>query len=208
MLTLTGTGNREHDLRRVPSTDTGDLAETLVCLARQLLGAPTVGDTLETMTLRNGNNIHDLVLLEDRGDLDRLFEQTVRELDLVCDGPTVDLDLHEVRLLLREAGLADLGVCEDTDDGRVLANTLELAGDGLATILGVLLGVASKCLLLRAVPVLVEPTLEFVREVGSPDSGKGAKTTGSLNVADDTNDNQRRSLDDRDGFNDLALVHL
>ena len=54
-LTLTGTGNGEHDLRRMPGTDTSDLAETLVGLARKHLGAPTGGDTGETVTLGDGN---------------------------------------------------------------------------------------------------------------------------------------------------------
>ena len=146
--TLTGTSDREHDLRRMPCTNTGDLAETLVCLARKLLGTPPVGDTLETVTLGNSDDIDNLVLLEDGSNVDGLLEQAVGEFDLVSDRATVDLDLHEVSLLLAETSLADLGVCEDTDDGAVLADTLELTGDGLATILSVLLGVAGEGLLL------------------------------------------------------------
>ena len=132
----------------MPSTNTGDFAETLVRLARKLLSAPTVSDTLETVTLRNRDNIDDLVLLEDGADLDRLLEKTLRKLDLVRDGSTVDLDLHEVRLLLGETSLADLGVREDTDNGAVLPDALELTGDGLSTILSVLLRVTGECLLL------------------------------------------------------------
>lgn len=37
---LTSTGNSPLDVRRMPCTDTGDLSETLVCLSRELLGAP------------------------------------------------------------------------------------------------------------------------------------------------------------------------
>ena len=88
------------------------------------------------------------VLLEDGSNVDGLLEQAVGEFDLVSDRATVDLDLHEVSLLLAETSLADLGVCEDTDDGAVLADTLELTGDGLATILSVLLGIAGEGLLL------------------------------------------------------------
>ena len=207
-LTLTGTGNGEHDLRRMPGTDTSDLAETLVGLARKLLGTPTVGDTLETVTLGDGNNVDDFVLLEDGANGDGLLEEAVRELDLVGNGATVDLDLHEVRLLLAETGLADLGVREDTDDGAVLADALELACNALATVLGGLLGVAGEGLLLRAVPVLVEPTLDFVGEVGSPDSGKSAETAGCLDVANNTNNDHRRCLDDGNSLHDLTLVHL
>lgn len=207
-LTLTSTGNGEHDLRRMPGTDTSDLAETLVGLTRKLLGTPTVRNTLETVTLGHRNNIDDLVLLKDGADLHGLLEEAVRELDLVGDGATVDLDLHEVGPLLGEAGLADLSVRKDTDDRAVLADTLELAGNGLAAVLGVLLGVARERLLLGAVPVLVEATLELVGEMGRPDGGEGTETTRSLDVANDTDNNHGGSLDNRNRLHDLALVHL
>ena len=58
----------------MPGTDTGDLAETLVGLARQTSGAPPVGNTLEPVTLRHRDNIHDLILLEHGANLDRLLE--------------------------------------------------------------------------------------------------------------------------------------
>ena len=205
---MTSTGNGEHDLGRMPCSDTSDLAKTLVCLTGKLLGTPTVGNTLETVTLRYGNNIHTLVLLEHARNLDGLLEQSLSKLDLVGDRATVDLDLHKVGLLLGETGLADLGVGEDTDDSAVFADTLDLAGDGLSTILSVLLGVPCEGLLLRAVPVLVEATLDLVGKMGSPDSGECAETTGCLNVADDTDDDHGWCLDDRHGLDNLTLVHL
>ena len=177
-------------------------------LPRQLLGAPAVSHTLEAMTLRDGDDVDTLVLLEDRADLHRLLEEAVRELDLVRDGAAVDLDLHEVRLLLAEAGLADLRVREDADDGAVLADALELAGDELAVVLGGLLRVARECLLLRAVPVLVEPAADLVGQVGRPDGGECAKAAWSLDVADNTDNHNGRGLDDRDSLHNLALVHL
>jgi len=90
-----------------------------------------MGDTLEAMALGNTNNIDNLVLLEDGGNRDLLLEQAVGEGDLVRDAATVDLDLHQVRLLLFETGLADLGVDEDTNDGAVTADAFEFALDAL-----------------------------------------------------------------------------
>jgi hypothetical protein len=146
----------------MPCTDTSNFAETLVSLAGKLLGTPTVGNTLETVTLSDSNNIDHLVLLEKRCDLERLLKQAMCELDFVCNRATVDLNLHEVCLLLAETGLANLGVGEDTDNGTVFTNALELASSRLSTVLCVLLGVAGESLLLRAVPVLVEATLDLV----------------------------------------------
>ena len=75
-------------------------------------------------------------------------------------------------LLLLKRCLADLGVGEDTDDGAVLLDTFQLAGDGLAGLLCVLLGIFRECLLLRFVPVLVEASLDFVAQMFCPDSGE------------------------------------
>ena len=205
---MTSTRNGEHDLRRMPCTNTTNLAETLVSLARKLLGSPTVGDTLETVALGDGNNIDVLVLLEDGRDADGLLEETLSELDLVGNRSTVDLDLHEVRLLLLQASLPDLGVGEDTDDSAVLADTLEFTGNGLAAILSMLLRVASESLLLRPVPVLVEATLDFIRQMRSPDSGECAQATGSLDISNNTDDDHGRGLDHGNSLDNLALVHL
>lgn len=62
---LTSTGNSPLDVRRVPCTDTSNLPQTLVCLARKLLGTPSAGDTLETVALGDSNGINHLILLED-----------------------------------------------------------------------------------------------------------------------------------------------
>ena len=187
---LTGTGNGPLDVARVPGTDTSNLAETLVSLARKLLGTPTAGNTLKTVTLGDGNDIDHLVLLEDGVDLDGLLEEVAGEVNLLGNGATVDLDLHKVGLLLLERGLADLGVSEHTDDSAVLLDALKVAGDGGAVLLRVLLGVLGESLLLALVPVLVEATLDLVAQVLSPDGGERAKTTGSLDVTDNTDSNE------------------
>lgn len=190
---LTSTGNSPLDVVRVPGTDTSDLTQTLVSLTGKLLGAPTAGDTLETVTLGDGDDIDHLVLLEDGVDLDGLLEQVAGEVNLVGNGATVDLDLHQVGLLLLEGSLADLSVGEDTDDSAVLLDALELAGDGSTVLLGVLLGVLGESLLLALVPVLVEAALDLVAQVLSPDGGERAETTGSLNVTDNTDSDKLKN---------------
>jgi len=194
---LTGAGNSPLDVARVPSTNTGDLSETLVCLTRKLLGTPTGGDTVETVTLGNGNDVNHLVLLEDAGDIDGLLEKLLTERDLVGDGATVDLDLHKVGLLLLEGGLSDLGVGQDTDDSAVLLNALELAGDGGTVVLGVLLGVLGESLLLALVPVLVESALDLVAQMLGPDGGEGSQASGSLDVANQTNNDHLKDVSHR-----------
>ncbi len=100
-----------------------------MCLSRKLLGSPSACDTGETVTLGDSNNIDHLILLEDGADLNWLLEKVLAEINLVSNATTVDLDFHQVCLLLLERGLADLGVGEDSDNGAVLLDALELTGD-------------------------------------------------------------------------------
>jgi len=179
---LTGTGNSPLDVGWMPGTDTGDLSETLVCLSRKLLGSPSAGDTGETVTLGNSDNINHLILLEDRADLNWLLKETVTESNLVSNATTVDLDLHQVSLLLLEWGLADLGVGDNTDDSAVLLDALKLTSDRRAGVLRVLLGVLGEGLLLALVPVLVESALDLIGKMLSPDGGKGTESAGSLDI--------------------------
>jgi hypothetical protein len=183
---LTSTGNSPLDVGRMPCTDTSNLPQTLVRLARKLLGTPSAGDTRITVTLGDGNGVNHLILLENGSNLNWLLEETLGEVNLVSNGTTVDLNLHKMSLLLLEWGLGDLSVGENADDCAVLLNALELAGDRCARVLGVLLGVFGESLLLRLVPVLVESALDLVGQMLGPDGGEGAETTGSLNVTNNT----------------------
>lgn len=205
---LTGTSNREHDLGRVPCSDTSDLTETTVGLTGKLGDTPTGDDTSVTLTLGHTDNVDALVLLKDLLDGKGLLKVSLGKLDLLGDGATVDLDLGKVSLLLGKTGLAELGVGEDTDDSAVLLDALKLTGNGSTRVLRVLLGVAGEGLLLGTVPVLVEATLDLVGKVLGPDGGKGTETTGSLDVTDDTDDDHRWGVDNGDGLDNLTLVHL
>lgn len=204
---LTSTGNGVHDTARMPSTNTGNLTDTLVGLAGLLAGSPTGSDTLKTVTLGDTEDIDVLVLLEDRGDGDLLLEVVVSPVNLIGNGSTVQLDLHQVSLLLADGGLAGDSVDKDTDNSAVLADTLKLGLDILGTR-GNVLGVLGESLALGDSPVLVEATTKIVRQVLSPDGGQGTETTGSLGVTDNTDNNHGGSLDDGDSLEDLLLVHL
>lgn len=185
---LTGTSHRPLHVRRMPRPDTSDLAEPLVRLPRQFLRAPSTRHALESLPLRHRNRINHLVLLENRADLNRLFEQPFPEIHFIRDAAAVDLDFHQVGFLLLERGLADLGVGEDADDGAVFLDALELAVDGLAGLFGVLFGGFGEGLLFGFVPVFVEAAFYFVAEMFGPDGGEGAEAAGGFDVADEADD--------------------
>ena len=205
---LTSSGAGETDTGRVPGTDTGDLAQTTVGLAGKAGDAPTRDNTVVTLTLGNGAHINDLTLGEDAGHGDLLFEKLLAEVNLLRDGrTTVDLDLEQVSDLAAQVHLADLGVAQSADNSAVVGNAVELELNILG-LLGSSLGVLGESLLLGSVPVLVEATLELITKMVSPDGGQGAKTSGGLNVADQTDNDNRRGLQDGDGLNSLLLVQL
>jgi len=68
---------------RVPGTNTGNLTETLVGLARKASNSPTSNDTVETMTLSDGNGVNHLIGLEDGVGRHWLLEKVLGEGNLV-----------------------------------------------------------------------------------------------------------------------------
>jgi hypothetical protein len=77
-----------------------------VSFARQLLRTPTTCDSLETFALSDANAINHFVLLENSRDLDLLLKVLASPVNLLSNGSAIDLDLHDVSLLV--AMLQDL----------------------------------------------------------------------------------------------------
>lgn len=204
---LTGSSHGVLDVGRVPGTNTGDLSQTSVGLSGQLLGSPSVGGTLVSLTLGDGNGVDHLVLLENSVDGDGLLKVLLGPLDLVGDGATVDLDLSKVSLLLLKRSQLGLGVSKNSHNGAVLLDSLELLLD-LGGVTLVLLSVLGEGSLLGLVPVLVESSSDLLGQVLGPDGGQGSKTSGSGNVTNNTDNNHGGSVNDGGSLDNLSLVHL
>jgi len=205
---LTGTGNSVTDTGRVPRSNTGNLTETTMGLTGKTSNSPTGGDTFISTTLGNSNNIDKLVLGENRVNSHLLLEKRLGKINLGLGiGSSVNLDFHDVSLLHTEVKLLHLRVGDDTNDLAELGNALKLLLDILSIILSVLLGVLGVSLTLALVPVLVATTLELLGQVLREDGGQGTKTTGSLDVSDNTDNDHGRGLQDGNGIDDLTLVH-
>ena len=205
---LTAAGDRPLDGSGMPGTDTSDLAATSVRLALEALDVEPLDDTLGTVTLGDTDDIDALAELEDLTNADLLLEFAVSPVDLLVNGATVDLDLHEVSLVLAEAELADLGSADDTNDGGVLLDAGKIAR---VVVLGVLVGlvlavdVLGESLLLGGHPVLVETALDIGVKVLGPDGREGAEATGGLDVADEANDLHGRALNDGGRVHNVLL---
>lgn len=191
----------------MPSSDTSDFSVTSVGLLLEMSGSPSVHDTLESVTLSDTDDIDNLVLSEHVVDSDLLLEETVGEVDLISGSlSTVDLDFEDVVLLLSEVGEVVLGVGNGSHDGGVLFDSVELDFNFLG-VLGLSL-IAREGFLLGLNPVLVEPAEGSLVEVVGPDSGESSESSGGLDVSDQSDDLERRGLNDGDGFNLLLLVEL
>merc|ERR1719438_201732 len=206
---LTSSGHGVLDPAGMPSSNTSDLSQTLVGLPGQLLGVPPGGDALESVTLGDANNVHHLVLGEHGGDGDLFLEVIPGEGDLVSDGASVELDLHDVGLLLPPSEDLHLSVADDTDDSAVLLHLsqilLNLLLSQVISPLGAGLG---EGFLLGLRPVLVEAPLGLLADVLGPDSLESPHASGGLNVSNNTDADHRRGLEDGDGLDDLLLVNL
>merc|ERR1719221_1810680 len=203
---LTSSGHSVLDSAGMPCSNTSDLSQTLVGLPGQLLGVPPGGDALKSVTLGDTNNVHHLVLGEHGGDGDLLLKVISGEGDLVSDGASVELDLHDVGLLLPPSEDLHLGVADDTDDSAVLLHLsqilLNLLLSQVISPLGAGLG---EGLLLGLRPVLVEAPLGLLADVLGPDSLESPHASGGLDVANNTNADHWGSLEDGDSLHHLLL---
>jgi hypothetical protein len=208
--TLTSTSNRPFDGSGMPSTNTTDLTETSVSLSLQFLDAESLYDTSKSMTLGYTNSINALVGFEDLTDRDFLLELAVAVVDLLGDVSTVDLDFHDLGLVLSKLELADLGGGDNTDDSAVLLDTFHLSVDGVLVLLVnlMLFSLLGESLFLGVHPVLVEAALDVVVEVGSPYGLESTETTGGLDVTDHTDDLHRRALNNGASVDDVLLDDL
>jgi hypothetical protein len=157
------------------------------------------------VTSGDTNGINHLILSEDLSDGDFLLELAGGPFDLLGNGSSVNLDLHNMGLLLSELELLDLSGAEDSDGGAVLLDSLDVSVDvflGFGILL-ISLGVVGESLLLGKVVVLVESSHDGFWELLGPDGGESSHASWGLDVPDHTNDLHWWSLDDGDWLNDI-----
>ncbi len=111
-------------------------------------------------------------------------------------------------LLLANGQLVNLGMNDGTNDLAVLGDLGDLSLTLLLTVLSAEAGDVLSEGLALLVEALVEAALQGVGQVLSPDGGKGAQATRSLDVADNSDDDNWRCLEDGDGLHNLLLVGL
>jgi len=206
---LTDASDRVGHSRRMPGSDTGHFAKTLVCLTGQLLHVPTGNNAFDSVTLGDADDVDHLVLGEDVLDGDGLLHETAGEIHLLGDRAAVQLNLVNVGLLLALAEKLDLGVRDDADDGAILLHLGKVLLNLLLAVFGgPFLGVFGESLLLGRVPVLVETPSDFFGEMFGPDGLEGPHAMWGLDVSDHTHHHDGRRLNDRHRLDHFFLVRL
>ena len=157
------------------------------------------------MTLGNTEDIDHFVLVEDRVDSDFLFELLLGEVDLIRDGTTIDLDFHNVSLLLSEVKVVHLGLDDKSDNRAVFLDSVELSFD---LLLVPAFSVFGESLLLGVHPVLVKSSLEFSGQMLGPNSAQSSMTSGSIDVTNNTANGNSGGFEDSASFNNFLLVDL
>nr|AFK35688.1 unknown [Medicago truncatula] len=124
---LTSSGNSERNSSRMPSSNTCNLPQTPVSLTRKTSNTPTSNNTFITLTLGHSNDVNHFIFLEHSINRNLLLKETVCKVHLLCNGTTIDLNLHYMGfLLLQTLHFPDLSVSQHTDNSCILLQFLKL----------------------------------------------------------------------------------
>ena len=133
--------------------------------------------TFESFALGHSDAIYHLVLSKDLLDRNFLLEVFASKVDLVGDGSTVQLDLHNVRLLLATTKQFLLRVADHADHLAVLLHLGQIFLDLLLSgiVLPLLAGLGER-LLLRLRPVLEREAVTQTKNRGEGGERKKMKS--------------------------------
>eukprot|EP00126_Sphaerothecum_destruens_P002308 Sdes_comp15744_c0_seq2m4788 len=206
---LTRTRNCVLDTTWMPSSNTSNLSQTLVGFPGQFLGAPTMSNTFESMTLGDTDDINHFRVIKNSFDWNLLLKVFDSKVDFISHGTSVDLNLHNVSFLLGQLALTDLSVTNSTNNRAVLFHARQFRINCFfAFSTGPLLGVFGESFLLAGVPVFVKSSFTFITNVLSKHSGECSQSTRSLDVPNNSNTNHGRSLYNSDGLHNFLLVRF
>uniref|UniRef100_A0A8C1YGB8 Uncharacterized protein n=1 Tax=Cyprinus carpio TaxID=7962 RepID=A0A8C1YGB8_CYPCA len=171
----------------MPGSNTGHLTQTTMGLTGQLFCVHPL--TLVSVTFGNTDNVNHLILTKDISDGNGLLKLLSGPVNLISDGASVQLNLHQVRLLLSQGQQAHLQKAGWLVKLHLRENLL------LALFILPPLTVLGKGLLLGLVPeLLIEATLALITNVLSKDGLERAQATRGHDISNNTHYNHGRSL--------------
>jgi len=97
-------------------------------------------------------------------------------------------------------------VDEQSNDGALVFNSLQIGVDAVLLVTFVLEGILGEGLSLATVPVLVEAPLAFFGDVLGPDGGQRSESLCGINVSDNSDGDHGWSFEDGDCLDHFLLV--
>merc|ERR1719445_318939 len=161
------------------------------------------------MTFGHSNDINHFVLGKNSANRNFFLEVIPSKVDLISNRSAIQLNLHDMSLLLPTPEDLHLSVHDHTDGSAILFHLIQILFNLLlAKIISPLSAGLGEGFLLGLRPVLIEPPLAFLADVLSPDGLQSSKTSWSFDVSNDSNGYHRRSFYDGNGLNNFLLVNL
>lgn len=194
----------------MPGSNTTDSSETSVSLSGKSADTESLDDTVGTFTSGDSDDVDHLVVLENLTDGDLVFELLLSPVDLLGNSSSVDLNFEQMSLLLSEVKLGHLGVAQNSHNSAVLLYSLNISLNGFLA-LGIFLpslDILRESLSLSVVPVLVELSLDLIRNGLGPHGGECSETSGGVDVTNETDNLDGRGLDNGNGLDDVLLEDL
>lgn len=153
---ITSSGDSPSYSSWMPRSDTSDSSVTSMGFLGKMLDSVSLDNTLGSFSLGDSHDIHVLILLENTVDGDFLFEQSSGEINLLGYISSIDLDFHDVVLLLSKVQFVHLGGSNHSDNSGVLSNSVKFHIDGFVLFVLMFLRVFGESFLLAAHPILIE----------------------------------------------------
>ena len=94
----------------MPTSNASHFPQSFVSLARKLFCSSSMSDSFESVTFCHSDHIDHFVLAEHIHDRKFLLKPLKPELNLFLDSPSIDLELHNMRLLDSEVHNVSLRV--------------------------------------------------------------------------------------------------
>uniref|UniRef100_A0A673HBF9 Uncharacterized protein n=1 Tax=Sinocyclocheilus rhinocerous TaxID=307959 RepID=A0A673HBF9_9TELE len=175
----------------MPGSNTGHLTQTTMGLTGQLFCVHP--PTLVSVTLGNTDNVNHLILTKDVNDGNGLLKLLSGPVNLISNGASVQLNLHQVGLLLSVGQQAHLQKAGWLVKLHLKENAIFFLQLLLALFILPPLAVLGKGLLLGLVPEH-EATLALITNVLSKDGLERAQATRGHDISNNTHYNHGRSL--------------
>ena len=123
---LTNSWYGELEPARTPGFNASKLSQTLVSLPWQFLSVPLASRALEPVTVGHFNDINHFILNKDSANRNFFLKVFPSKVDLISNGSAIQLNLHDMSLLLPVSEDLHLNVHDRADGSAILFHLIQI----------------------------------------------------------------------------------